>query len=753
MASNRGTERAARAARERNATDGIARDAAAERHDRAASARAGAGTRAGTGEKAGGPAARTSAPKRGGAAPENPNTARRRRQLMKQAAVAHYGLSAGKPAAGDQPQSEADAIVEENARTARGAARKGRMFAKRTASVAAAGRDGVREFKRAASGEASQGKGARKGSFRPWSGPESAPQAVSWVKTEKVSPEKRKPARAATGKRTLETVSRPASSRRSKYRKVRSNSARSANMSRRAAKRTAKAAARTTGRAARALAAAGSALASLLAVPAAVIGAAVVAIVLIVALLCPVFTVFGGASSQGGGLEGNALTVYLYLHSKGMGDVPIAAILGNMQQESRMNPSSVNGIGAHGLCQWLAGRWSNLQKYAESEGKAWDDISLQLDFLYTQDEYPGASWRASFEADTDVDNATKTFMNKYERPGNDGTLATRQEYARDFLAKIRSGLIGSSSIPYYCQWDSRWKDHAYGNGSTLGSGGCSPTSLAMVISAATGTSVTPDVVADWAGAKYWVDGQGTSNGAMYEAAAKKWNLGTVRRTTSISEAVAALRAGHPVISGQEKGIFTSGNGHLIVLRGMSGDDILVHDPGTPSNSNRTFTQAEIDASGGSKGNGYYIFEGVTLSSGFGDETNVSDTAKAIVAAAKSEPKTEPHTCATWVSNVYRRVGIHISGNAADGSNSGSPQMYENFTYSTNRSELKPGMIIAARYSPVGHVGIYIGNGQVISNETHYGVSKLVTCSVDDWISRFGNNSSYPVRWGYPPGVN
>lgn len=470
------------------------------------------------------------------------------------------------------------------------------------------------------------------------------------------------------------------------------------------------------------------------------------AIIFSAAFIAP-FMALSGSASMGGGLSGNAYEVYLYLHTKGMGDVPIAAILGNMQQESGMNPANVNSLGATGLCQWLGGRADALRAFADSRGESWATVSLQCEFLYTQDEYPGASWRAGFEADEDVDHATKTWFDKYERAG-DSTLGIRQKYAREFLQKIRTGMLGSSYIPYFCQHDSRWKDHAYGH-STLGSGGCSPTSLAMVVSAAKGSEVTPDVVADWAGDRYWVDGQGTVNGSMYRAAAEKWGLGGVSSCGSIASAVAALRAGHPVICSQGPGYFTK-NGHLIVLRGMSGDKVLVHDPANPSNSNREFTQAEIDAAAGT----YYIFEGVTLSSSFAGDAAGSSRASEVVAAAQSTPHAGAHMCATWVTSVYDKLGIHVTGSASTGYVAGeNPQMFEKYCKYRDRSKLAPGMIIAMKYAPIGHVGIYLGNDQVISSETWNGRGKVVVRTVDDWIATFSSGKGqWEVAWGYPPGM-
>lgn len=648
--------------------------------------------------------------------------ARRRRQLLKRAAVKAYGIvtengEAEEEHAGGELSGEK--VVREAAESTKTTASTARRTLRRTLWSAPAASASRKIVDRALD----------------------AKSATEGGTSAAVSP--------ASRTRELETVLRPAAARREKYRRARLSTARRANLeqvSGRAGARARKAAAATANRAARRARRAAEkgtrrALAAVLA-PLLSVGA-VVALVVALAIFSPLMVLFGGYSTRSTtGLTGNAATIYLYLSSQGMGDVQIAAILGNMSEESGLDPSAVNpDTGALGLCQWLGGRGRNLKSFAESEGASWDDINLQLKFLYTQDEYPTASWRAAFEAETDVDEATRMWLANYERPGDISPyISARQEKAREYLALIRSGGV-TSSIPYYSQFDSRWASHAYGP-TTLKVGGCSPTSLAMVVSAATGSSVTPDQVADWAGSTYWVNGSGTANASMYQAAAKKWNLGTVRHTSSISEAVTALRSGHPVISAQSAGFFTKG-GHLIVLRGVSGDDILVHDPAHPEYSNRTFTQSEIDAAGKS----YYIFEGVTLTSSTGDES-ASATAKAVVSAAKSTPAAPAHRCASWVSSVYSKAGISISGNAAGSSTS----MYARYTYSTDRSAIKPGMVIAANYSPYGHVGIYLGDGKVISSETSDGTGVLVTRTLDNWISTFGTKMGATVRWGYPSGV-
>ena len=66
----------------------------------------------------------------------------------------------------------------------------------------------------------------------------------------------------------------------------------------------------------------------------------------------------------------------------------------------------------------------------------------------------------------------------------------------------------------------------------------------------------------------------------------------------------------------------------------------------------------------------------------------------------------------WVSQVYQNAGLgYIGGNAND--------MYRNHTFTSDRSKLKVGMIVAVESSsvmnPPGHVGIYIGDGKVMDN--------------------------------------
>lgn len=120
------------------------------------------------------------------------------------------------------------------------------------------------------------------------------------------------------------------------------------------------------------------------------------------------------------------------------------------------------------------------------------------------------------------------------------------------------------------------------------------------------------------------------------------------------------------------------------------------------------------------------------------------TQKAILNAANTTPSPGAGWCAMWVSNVYAKAGLgYIGGNACD--------MYASYCHLTDRSQLKPGMLVAVRSASsgtsagatYGHVGIYIGGGKVIHN-----IGTIQTWDLDRWISYYCKWS--PAGWGYPP---
>ena len=124
----------------------------------------------------------------------------------------------------------------------------------------------------------------------------------------------------------------------------------------------------------------------------------------------------------------------------------------------------------------------------------------------------------------------------------------------------------------------------------------------------------------------------------------------------------------------------------------------------------------------------------------------SEVQKKIVNAAYITPSPGAGWCAMWVSQVYQNAGLgYIGGNACD--------MYRNCTFTSDRSKLKVGMLVAVESSSsgstagltYGHVGIYIGDGKVMDN-----IGRIRVTTLDNWIASFCKH--HPVGFGFPPNV-
>jgi len=147
---------------------------------------------------------------------------------------------------------------------------------------------------------------------------------------------------------------------------------------------------------------------------------------------------------------------------------------------------------------------------------------------------------------------------------------------------------GQTTVHYYNQLDSRWKDTVYGDG-TIGRSGCGPTALAMAVSSLTDTIIDPVQMSAWAYANgYKAVGNG-SYLTLIPDGAEHFGL-TVDYATpgDAQKLVDALSSGKLVIAIMTAGHFTSG-GHFIVLRGVTAEgEILVADPSSKTRSEQSW---------------------------------------------------------------------------------------------------------------------------------------------------------------------
>ena len=133
-------------------------------------------------------------------------------------------------------------------------------------------------------------------------------------------------------------------------------------------------------------------------------------------------------------------------------------------------------------------------------------------------------------------------------------------------------------------------------------------------------------------------------------------------------------------------------------------------------------------------------------SGSGQALPSGNLQQRVVSAARSTPSPGAGLCAAWVSNVFAAAGLgYVPGNADD--------MYSAYCGSSNRANLKVGMIIAVSSHPhtslgaiYGHVGIYVGGDTVMDN-----VGYIRSISLDAWCNYYG--LTVTPRWGWASGIN
>lgn len=178
-----------------------------------------------------------------------------------------------------------------------------------------------------------------------------------------------------------------------------------------------------------------------------------------------------GASTSGSGDYSNIQvdgtgkdSVWKILRSMGYSKAATAGIMGNMQQESGVNPSAIQGNGrgpAAGIVQWenyntKSARWAAMAQYANSKGKEWTDLQSQLEYL--DKEMRGADSTTlsllkkkvggydQFKALTDIDKATLVFEESFERAGTP-MMSNRYSAARQFYDQFNSYDTGTPWVP------------------------------------------------------------------------------------------------------------------------------------------------------------------------------------------------------------------------------------------------------------------------------------------------------------------
>ena len=143
-------------------------------------------------------------------------------------------------------------------------------------------------------------------------------------------------------------------------------------------------------------------------------------------------------------MENNANEFYVYFNSKGFTIESISGMLGNLQQESNINPGmkqTASTSSGWGLIQWTPS--SNLTEYATAHGADWVTGEIQKQLMWDEiiNGY-GGQWIPkpalgySYTGDefsklTDVSEACKAYLYERERAGVEA-LSNRLTYASNW---------------------------------------------------------------------------------------------------------------------------------------------------------------------------------------------------------------------------------------------------------------------------------------------------------------------------------
>ena len=145
-------------------------------------------------------------------------------------------------------------------------------------------------------------------------------------------------------------------------------------------------------------------------------------------------------------LSSSEKTAYNFFIKKGLKDYQAAGVVGNLIQESSVNPGAVQygGGPGRGIAQWsVGGRWDhdyhdNMAWYASQHGLNKWSLTAQLDFIWYELADHGGYGLSALKASGSVSSATVAFQNDFEGCGT-CDQSKRISYAEQVLKAYGKG--------------------------------------------------------------------------------------------------------------------------------------------------------------------------------------------------------------------------------------------------------------------------------------------------------------------------
>lgn len=330
----------------------------------------------------------------------------------------------------------------------------------------------------------------------------------------------------------------------------------------------------------------------------------------------------------------NEEKTFRFFVANGLSNEQAAGITGNAYAESGINPKSVSATGGFsGMFQWdTKGRFANLKKWTTAKGLDPLSIEGQLQFaLYEATERgniagikkpvgatPQATvelaawyWGRFFEGAVIGGSSSTTPLTNVQGLSNriKGAKITYGKYGGSVPSSSLTAAVPAANasctvgngqatsfidgFTVYSQYDPAWAKLAYSS-STIAESGCGPSAMAMIITALTGTPVTPVQTAQYAAAQdQYVPGSG-SKWSIGPRLALHWGLKSQPISNDLAKITQALQSGSLIVAvGHGPKPFTTG-GHFIVIRGITASGkFKVGDSGHSDTSNQEWDPQAI----------------------------------------------------------------------------------------------------------------------------------------------------------------
>ncbi len=202
----------------------------------------------------------------------------------------------------------------------------------------------------------------------------------------------------------------------------------------------------------------------------------------------------------------------------------------------------------------------NSSEFENSE----DNSSEENSFEINSSEVNSSEENSSEENSSEVNSSE----------GNSSEEPSKDNVSSDFPDDVTLLENGETPFVYFKQDDPKYNNLPYGT-DTVGSHGCGPVNMAMIISTYTGKVIYPAEAAKWSVDNgYWAKGVGSSHGLMTAMANAYGVPVTTIPKSSWTTAMNALKQGKYLITRVGNGAFSSGP-HFITIRGITDDGKLL----------------------------------------------------------------------------------------------------------------------------------------------------------------------------------